>query len=115
MGMMSGQELTAGPAITRAVTRDRSETMTVVPLHPERNALGAQQRFVRLREQRDDGFVVFDFAIGDPGLSCELIMPLAAYQEFCASNHVVHLTDAEGEQIDNEALKWRYGQPGIHE
>jgi len=89
--------------------------MTAIPLHAPRNALGPQQRYVRLREQRDDGFVIFDFAIGDPGLSCELIMPMAAYQEFCASNHVVHLTDAEGQQIDVDALKWRYGQPGITE
>ena len=89
--------------------------MTVVSLHPERNALGNQQRYVRLREQRDDGFVIFDFAIGDPQLSCELIMPQAAYREFCASNHVIHLTDAQAEQIDVDALKWRYGQPGITE
>ncbi|MBA4286060.1 MAG: phenol hydroxylase [Xanthomonadaceae bacterium] len=89
--------------------------MTVVSLHAERGALGAQQRYVRLREHRDDGFVIFDFAIGDPQLSCELIMPLVAYQEFCASNHVVHLDDAQGRQIDREALKWRYGQPGISE
>lgn len=95
--------------------------MTVVPLYPRAASgpnltdLGARQRYVRLREQRPDGFVVFDFAIGDPGLACELIMPLAAYQEFCASNHVVHLSDAQAEQIDREALKWRYGQPGVTE
>jgi len=89
--------------------------MTVVTLYPERSSLGAEQRYVRLREQREDGFVIFDFAIGDPQLSCELIMPQAAFQEFCASNHVVHLNDAQGEQIDREALKWRYGQPGITE
>ncbi|MDH4458031.1 MAG: phenol hydroxylase subunit [Nevskia sp.] len=89
--------------------------MTVVSLHAERSAPDAQQRYVRLREQRDDGFVIFDFAIGDPQLSCELIMPLLAYREFCASNHVVHLNDAQAAQIDREALKWRYGQPGVTE
>lgn len=89
--------------------------MTVVSLYPERTTLGSEQRYVRLREQRADGFVIFDFAIGDPQLSCELIMPMAAYQEFCASNHVVHLNDKQAEQIDREALKWRYGQPGVSE
>lgn len=89
--------------------------MTVVSLHAGRSAPDTKHRYVRLREQRDDGFVIFDFAIGDPGLSCELIMPMAAYQEFCASNHVVHLTDAQAQQIDVDALKWRYGQPGITE
>ena len=89
--------------------------MTVVSLYPGRSSLGSEQRYVRLREQRDDGFVIFDFAIGDPQLSCELILPRVAYEEFCASNHVVHLTDAQGQQIDVDALKWRYGQPGITE
>lgn len=89
--------------------------MTVVSLHAGRSAPDTKNRYVRLREQRDDGFVIFDFAIGDPGLSCELIMPMAAYREFCASNHVVHLTDAQARQIDVDALKWRYGQPGITE
>jgi len=93
--------------------------MTVVSLYAERAAEptdpSAQQRYVRLREHRPDGFVIFDFAIGDPSLACELIMPMAAYREFCASNHVAHLNDAQAAQIDADALKWRYGQPGISE
>ncbi len=89
--------------------------MTAVPLYPERTELGARQRYVRLREHRPDGFVIFDFAIGDPGLACELIMPMAAYQEFCAANHVIYLSDTQAAQLDHEALKWRYGQPGISE
>jgi phenol/toluene 2-monooxygenase (NADH) P0/A0 len=49
-------------------------------------------RFVRLRAVRSDGFVEFEFAIGEPELCVELIMPAAAYHEFCRVNGVVHLS-----------------------
>lgn len=49
-------------------------------------------RFVRLREVRADGFVEFDFAVGEPEMSVELILPVAAFQEFCRANHVIHIT-----------------------
>jgi phenol/toluene 2-monooxygenase (NADH) P0/A0 len=49
-------------------------------------------RFVRLRAVRSDGFVEFEFAIGEPELCVELIMPAAAYHEFCRVNSVVHLS-----------------------
>lgn len=53
-------------------------------------------RFVRLRRVRSDGFIEFDFAIGEPELSVELIMPAAAYSEFCRTNDVVHLNPLDG-------------------
>jgi phenol hydroxylase P0 protein len=71
--------------------------------------------FVRLRGMRSDGFVEFDFSIGDPDLSVELILPKAAFDEFCAINQVRHLTQAQGEHLDADQAKWRYGSPGITE
>lgn len=56
-------------------------------------ACGPMKRFVRLTGKRDDGFVEFEFAIGDPELCVELIMPPAAYEEFCRQQKVVHLDD----------------------
>ena len=53
-------------------------------------------RFVRLRRVRADGFVEFDFAIGEPELSVELVMPVAAFHEFCRANDVVQITPLEG-------------------
>ncbi|SMG57790.1 phenol hydroxylase subunit [Paraburkholderia susongensis] len=73
------------------------------------------RRYVRLRERRDDGFVEFDFSIGDPGLAVELVMSERDYESFCATHHVLHLSDDEGEALDLEQLKWRYGQPGLAE
>ena len=37
---------------------------------------------------RDDRFIEFDFSIGDPDLTVELILPKAAFQEFCAMHRV---------------------------
>jgi phenol/toluene 2-monooxygenase (NADH) P0/A0 len=71
--------------------------------------------FVRLRKRRPDGFIEFNFSIGDPDLAVDLILPEAAYEEFCRDNRVRMLTEAQGAQIDAEQAKWRYGQPGLTE
>lgn len=49
------------------------------------------RRFVRVNEERADGLVAFDFSIGWPELSVELMLPRAAFDEFCAANHVIRL------------------------
>ncbi len=53
--------------------------------------LGGRQRFVGVTDERADGFVEFLFAIEDPHLSVELIMPRAAFDEFCDAQHVKFL------------------------
>jgi phenol hydroxylase P0 protein len=86
------------------------------PLSPQRGrTFDVTQHYVRFRRLRRDGFVEFDFSIGDPGLSVELVLPLQAYERFCTANSVVHLSDEEGQALDAEQLKWRYGQPGLAE
>ena len=49
------------------------------------------RKFVRLIERRPDGFVEFEFAIGEPGLAVELILPANAYREFCRNNDAIEL------------------------
>ena len=61
-------------------------------------------RFVRLRQVRADGFVEFDFAIGEPDLLVELILPVAAFHEFCRANQVIRITPVEGATIPGESL-----------
>ena len=51
----------------------------------------ATRRYVRFREMRADGYVLFEFAIGDPSIFVELILSLPAYQEFCSANTVTFL------------------------
>lgn len=53
--------------------------------------IDTDQRFVRIIDRRADGFVEFAFAIGEPDLAVELLMNAAAFEEFCAVNHVTLL------------------------
>jgi phenol hydroxylase P0 protein len=49
------------------------------------------QRFVRLIEERPDGLVAFEFAIGWPELAVELLLPFPAFAAFCTANRVQRL------------------------
>lgn len=73
------------------------------------------RHYVRFRELRDDGYVLFDFAIGDPELAVELVLPLVAYQTFCRERKVSYLSREQAELIDFEKSKWRFGTPGFEE
>ncbi len=53
------------------------------------------RKFVRITGERDDGFVEFDFALGEPELFAEMMLTRAAFEEFCATQQVV-LLDGEG-------------------
>jgi len=47
------------------------------------------RRFVRIVDERTDGLVEFEFAIGEPQLYVEMLMPRAQFEEFCAGQGVV--------------------------
>jgi phenol hydroxylase P0 protein len=49
------------------------------------------RKFVRIMETRPNGFVEFEFAIGEPDVCVELVMPQAAFDEFCRDNQVEFL------------------------
>jgi phenol hydroxylase P0 protein len=51
------------------------------------------RKFVRIKETRPDGLVVFEFSIGWPEQMVELVLPSAAFDEFCATNQVQRLQD----------------------
>lgn len=67
----------------------------------KQSVIDVKLKYVRLIEVRKDGFVEFEFAIGEPDLCAELLMPAEAYAAFCQTNSVLHLppretpTDAE--------------------
>lgn len=44
------------------------------------------RKFVRITGRRPDGFVEFDFAIGEPDVFVELVLSADAFAEFCAAN-----------------------------
>lgn len=61
----------------------------------------ATRRYVRVCAKRPDGFVEFEFAIGDPALCVELMLPETAFHEFCLANEVIVL-----EPMDSGAGDW---------
>lgn len=54
--------------------------------------------YVRVTGQRPDGFVEFDFAIGEPEIFVELILPPEAFADFCEANGVTVLEVTPGAQ-----------------
>lgn len=55
----------------------------------------ATRHYVRVCAKRPDGFIEFEFAIGDPALAVELMLPEAAFHEFCLANEVIVLDPLE--------------------
>lgn len=60
---------------------------------PPAPPVDVMRRFVRVTGERGP-FVEFDFAIGWPELSVELVLPRAAFEEFCQRNAVIVLDPA---------------------
>lgn len=67
-------------------------------------------KYIRVRSQPEERFVEFDFAIGDPSLFVELIMPKNCFEIFCKNNQVIEMTEAQIAAVDEEMEKWRYGE-----
>lgn len=89
--------------------------MSFHQLLARRPAFDVAKCYARFRELRDDGYVLFDFAIGDPELAVELVLPLPAYHEFCSRNAVTFLTREQVASIDFQRSKWQFGVPGLDE
>lgn len=68
-----------------------------------------EKKFIQIIEIRNDGFVEFNFAVGEAAMNVELLLPFKAFIEFCQNNRVSFFTqEQEGEiLIDNE--NWKYG------
>lgn len=62
---------------------------------PEAEAFDTTRRFVRVTGERPNGFVEFDFAIGEPELFVEMILGRDAFEEFCVANHAERLETDE--------------------
>lgn len=77
----------------------------VLPQLPVLN-LDVQKRFVRISKERTNGFVEFEFAIGEPELFVEMILGREAFVEFCQENQVIHLTE-HSSATEPSAWDWR--------
>jgi phenol hydroxylase P0 protein len=63
------------------------------------NTFDTEKRYVRLTERRDDGFVEFEFSVGEPEVYAEMILPEADFKEFCKTQNVI-LIDEQSNPID---------------
>ena len=71
------------------------------------------EKFVRITERMANGYVAFDFAMGSPDLFVELVLPEAAFEAFCETNNVKHMTQEQSDLVDEEMRKFRYGDEGM--
>lgn len=51
------------------------------------------RRFVRVLKRRSNGFIEFEFSIGWPELSVELMLPERDFEAFCATQKAIRLHD----------------------
>jgi phenol hydroxylase P0 protein len=61
-------------------------------------------RFVRVVEERANGMVEFEFAVGEPDLFVEMVLPKPAFDDFCKTQGVVPtaaIRDESGERVED--------------
>ena len=51
--------------------------------------MDTNKRWVNILRKTENGFVEFEFFVSDADLCIELILPEAAFKEFCLNNHIV--------------------------
>ena len=51
--------------------------------------MDTNKRWVNVLRKTENGFVEFEFFVSDVDLCIELILPEAAFKEFCFNNHIV--------------------------
>ncbi|NMG43044.1 phenol hydroxylase [Aromatoleum toluvorans] len=66
-----------------------------------------RRRFVRVTGERANGFVEFDFAVGEPDLAVEMILTREAFAEFCARNAVEMLAPQAEPRDAADDWDWR--------
>lgn len=68
-----------------------------------------EKKFIQIIEIRNDGFVEFNFAVGEAVMNVELLLPYKAFIEFCHNNRVSFFSEEQEKEIlyDNEI--WKYG------
>ncbi len=69
-------------------------------------AVDERTRFVHVTSLARPGYVEFRFAIGDPTLYLEMILPQTAFDEFCVTQRAVRLTAAEAATVEQDRGKW---------
>lgn len=88
---------------------DSSLISNVVDIR-QKNPLQTHAKYIWIKRELDSRYIEFYFAIDDPSLFVELILPQEAFREFCRVNSVVHMSAEQIAAVEAEAEKWRYGK-----
>jgi phenol hydroxylase P0 protein len=70
-----------------------------------------QSCFIRVLGTKRDSFVEFAFAIGDPDLEVELVMPFTEFTDFCRRYDATVLPGSDEAEAALERLRWRHKVP----
>jgi len=71
--------------------------------------IDSKRRFVRELGERANGFVEFEFAIGEPEIFVELILPRDDFEAFCLSNKAEILPEKSPDGLTPSDWDWRLG------
>lgn len=74
-------------------TMTKTLTLPKAPSTPDERICDVTRKYVRINQLRADGLVCFEFAIGWPELFVDLMLPRAAFDDFCLRQKVQLLTD----------------------
>lgn len=69
--------------------------------------IDSKRRFVRKLHERSNGFVEFEFAIGEPEIFVELILPREDFEAFCVSNKAEILPWKSPDDVPPSDWDWR--------
>ena len=69
--------------------------------------IDSRRRFVRVLKERANGLVEFEFAIGEPEIFVELILPREDFAEFCATNQAEMLAERDTDAQPPSDWDWR--------
>ena len=69
-------------------------------------SMDTTRRFVRFSGERPNGFIEFEFAIGEPEVFVEMLLSPAAFTEFCATNQVEMLPSRDPDVVPGD-WDWR--------
>ncbi len=68
-----------------------------------------EKKFVQIINIKDDGFVEFNFAVGEAVMNVELLLPYKAFIEFCQNNRVSFFTGEQEHELLVDSQNWKYG------
>ena len=71
--------------------------------------------YVRVLGVRSGKYVEFQFALGEPDLAVELILPVKAFEDFCKVRHAVMLPAKGGLEMLAQAAPGLYRPPADDE